>query len=565
MKDLATAAVEANSAQRGHRTAERPIQRFNGEAVNEASHDAALETRAEATPQTHQRTCAALVWFRRDLRLDDHAALGAALAQATAVYCAFVFDTDILAGLPRQDRRVSFIWQSLAQLRERLLALGGDLLVRQGSARDEIPRLALELKISRVYAAEDYEPQARERDRAVAESLGRQGGALRLVKDQVIFAGDEVLTQAGRPFRVYTPYRKAWLTLLSDAELASRLDPTRLTRLARPPAGTRFPELRELGFEAADLAAAGLVPGESGAEATLAAFLPRLDDYAALRDFPARASTSGLATHNRFGTISIRRLVRLAHERAGRASAWGHQPKTLTGADGEPQSPGSTESGPGRSHPGKHPSEGAQIWLSELIWREFFFQVLHHHPQVARGAFRPAFDRIAWPNDEALFAAWCRGRTGYPLVDAAMRELVASGSMHNRLRMVVAAFLCKDLLIDWRWGERFFALHLNDFDLAANNGNWQWAASTGCDAQPWFRIFNPLTQARKFDPRGEYVRAQLPELRRVPERFVHAPWTLPPLEQQACGCVIGRDYPAPVVDHAVQRQRALALYREAAG
>jgi deoxyribodipyrimidine photo-lyase len=231
---------------------------------------------------------------------------------------------------------------------------------------------------------------------------------------------------------------------------------------------------------------------------------------------------SFLSVHNRFGTVSIRALARAAWRAKG---------------------------------------EGAAAWLSELVWRDFYFQILWHHPHAAAGAFRRGYDAIDWPGADAHFDAWREARTGYPIVDAAMRQIAATGWMHNRLRMVVASFLVKDLLLDWRRGERYFADQLLDFDLSANNGGWQWAASTGCDAQPWFRIFNPVAQSERFDPQGRFIRRYLPELARVPDRYVHAPWTLPPLEQQACGCVVGRDYPAPIVDHAVQRGRALALFR----
>jgi deoxyribodipyrimidine photo-lyase len=410
------------------------------------------------------------------------------------------------------------------ELRENLRGQGGDLIVLHGRAREEVPRLAAALGVDEVVAAEDYEPAAVARDADVAERLRAAGIGFSAVKDTVVFAKGELLTQTGRPFTVFTPFKNAWLKLVSEAELAPRLSRDDLGRLAKPPMATRLPELRELGFEATDLAASGIRHGEQGAQETLEAFLGRIDRYHAQRDFPALDATSGLAIHNRFGTISIRRLARLARDRR---------------------------------------SAGADCWLAELIWRDFFFQVLHHHPQAAREAFRAEFARIEWPNDETLFAAWRAGRTGYPVIDAAMRQLNSTGNMHNRLRMVVASFLVKDLLVDWRRGEQYFAAQLNDFDLAANNGNWQWAASTGCDAQPYFRIFNPLAQSRKFDAQGEYIRRWLPELANVPVKFIHAPWTLGPVEQAARGCVIGRDYPAPVVDHAVQRERALALYKKA--
>ena len=467
----------------------------------------------------------ALVWFRRDLRIDDNAALGHALATAQHVHCVFVFDTEILDALAsRDDRRVTFIWDSVRELREALQGQGGDLIVLHGRAREEVPRLAAALGAGEVVAAEDYEPAATARDAAVVESLRAHGIGFTAVKDTVVFAKSELLTKSGRPFTGFTPYRNAWRKLVSEAELAPRLSRHHLKRLAPPPKDSRLPGLRQLGFERADLAAAGIRPGEQGARETLDDFLNRIDAYPQQRDYPALEATSGLAIHNRFGTVSIRRLARLALERR---------------------------------------TAGADSWLAELIWRDFFFQVLHHHPLAAQEAFRPAFAHIAWPNDAALFQAWREGRTGYPLVDAAMRQINATGNMHNRLRMVAASFLVKDLLVDWRRGEQYFADKLNDFDLAANNGNWQWAASTGCDAQPYFRIFNPLTQSKKFDADGTFIRRFVPELATVPVKFIHAPWAMPTGEQAACGCVIGRDYPAPVVDHAVQRERALALYRKA--
>jgi deoxyribodipyrimidine photo-lyase len=292
---------------------------------------------------------------------------------------------------------------------------------------------------------------------------------------------------------------------------------------ARPPAAETIPPLDALGFVRTNLKALGIEGGEVGAQRLLADFVKRMTEYNTARDFPAVKGVSYLSVHNRFGTVSIRELARTAHAQA-------------------PQ------------------NAGAATWLSELIWRDFYFQILFHHPHVAQSAFKREYDAIAWPNDAALFSAWCEARTGYPIIDAAMRQINQTGYMHNRLRMIVASFLTKDLLIDWRRGEKYFAQQLIDFDLSANNGGWQWAASTGCDAQPYFRIFNPVTQSARFDPQGKFIRRYLPELGAVPDKFIHAPWTLPATEQQACGVIIGRHYPAPIVDHATQRVAALALY-----
>ena len=465
----------------------------------------------------------ALFWYRRDLRVEDNAGLHFALRCARRAYCVFVFDREILEALPAPaDRRVEFIWDSVAELRGRLREAGGELLVLHDRARDAIPALARALGVDAVFANGDYEPAARDRDDAVRRALQAQGRRFHLAKDQAIFERDEVMTQAGRPFTVFTPYRNAWLRMLDEFYVRAWPVEAYLGRLARPTLAHAAPaSLEALGFRRTNLSEFPVGTGSSGARRLLADFAGRIDDYHRTRDFPAVKGVSYLGVHNRFGTVSVRELARLARERGG---------------------------------------EGAATWLSELCWRDFFFQVLWHHPRAARHAFRAEFDRIEWPGGETLFAAWREGRTGYPIVDAAMRQINATGFMHNRLRMIAASFLVKDLLVDWRRGERYFAEHLNDFDQAANNGNWQWAASTGCDAQPYFRIFNPVTQSQRFDPQGRFIRRYVPELERVPDVRIHAPWAMSMAEQRESGCRVGRDYPAPVVDHAAQRVKAMALY-----
>jgi deoxyribodipyrimidine photo-lyase len=469
---------------------------------------------------------AALVWFRRDLRDYDHAALYHALKAHPRVFCAFCFDTEILDPLPsRADRRVEFILRSVEELDRSLRGRGGGMIVVHGRARAEVPRLAARLGVAAAYANHDYEPRAIDRDAEVARALGAAGIEFRTFKDQVIFEKDEVLTAAGRPYTVFTPYRRAWQKKL-DAFFLRAYPVQRYARNLAPPPDERRPTLADLGFGATNLLQVPVPAGMSGAQQLLADFLERIRAYHERRDYPALKGPSYLSVHLRFGTVSIRELAGRAHAEGGR---------------------------------------GAETWLAELVWREFYFAVLHHFPHVVGHAFKRELEHVEFDNDEAKWRAWCEGRTGYPLVDAAMRQINRTGYMHNRLRMVAASFLVKDLHVDWRRGERYFADHLNDFDLAANNGGWQWAASTGCDAQPYFRIFNPVTQSEKFDPRGEFIRRYVPELARVPDRHIHSPWTMRPVDQEAAGCVIGRDYPAPVVDHDAARRITLERYRRAAG
>ena len=469
---------------------------------------------------------AGLVWFRRDLRLADHAALAAALKTCRRVHCVFVYDRAILdeligAGLTA-DRRVEFIHAAVGAVDDALRAQGGGLMITNGRAVDSIADLARRLNVDAVFANADYEPYATTRDTEVAQRLAGQGRRLSLFKDHVIFEKAEVMTGGGTPFSVYTPYRNAWLKRLSTED--SRTHSAGFESLA-PPAGPPLrPTLAQLGFKPTNLTDLRLPLGEDGAKQLLDAFLERMDDYRAARDLPALRGPSYLSVHLRFGTVSVRELVRRARLRT---------------------------------------SDGAATWLSELVWREFYQMILWHHPHVVDHAFRPEYDRIAWETGaraEEHFRAWCQGRTGYPIVDAGMRQLNQTGYMHNRLRMISASFLTKDLGIDWRWGERYFAQRLNDYDLAANNGGWQWAASTGCDAQPYFRIFNPVTQSRKFDPHGHFIRRYIPEIAHLDDEAIHAPWLASSGQQRAAGIAVGPDYPAPLVDHAVARKGALQRY-----
>jgi deoxyribodipyrimidine photo-lyase len=473
-----------------------------------------------------------LVWFRRDLRDTDHTALCAALRRGRRVYCAFVFDREILDALDQPaDRRVEFIRESLVELDVALRARGGALLVRHGWAVKEIPALASELGVAAVFANRDYEPQAKQRDATVMAALNENGIAFESFKDQAVLDGDEVLTQAGRPYSVFTPYKNAWLKRLTEDDWQPHTAGAGILAAASgTDAGANgVPSLADIGLAVTDLRTLGIVPGMSGGRRLLVDFLGRMARYRQQRDFPAVKGVSYLSVHLRFGTVSIRELVSSA---------------LAAGA--------LRENG-----------EGAATWLSELVWRDFYFMILDRFPHVAKRAFKPPYDAIAWergPVADEAFAAWSAGRTGYPLVDAAMRQLNRTGYMHNRLRMLVASFLTKDLGIDWRLGEAYFARQLNDFDLAANNGGWQWAASSGCDAQPYFRIFNPVTQSERFDAAGRFIRRYLPELAAVPDKFIHAPWRMSLAEQAACGVFIGRQTPAPVVDHEEARRRTLQRY-----
>ncbi len=474
-----------------------------------------------------------LMWFRRDLRIDDNAALLLALKSCRKVHCAFVFDREILDLLPRADRRVEFIRESLVELDAELRTVSakpaGGLIVRHGNAGDEIVALARELGAQSVFAAHDYEPQAIERDRKVLGALAAAGIALHTAKDHVVFEARELLTRNGAPYTVFTPYKNTWLARLDAARLHDHDCAPYADALAPRPERmcAAVPTLAQIGFESTNLGTLRIPTGSSGARALFAEFFERMDEYHATRDFPAVRGPSYLGVHLRFGTVSVRKLA---------ATAWA---RSIQG------------------------SAGAAVWLSELVWRDFYFQILASFPHVAARSFKPAYDAIQWEHGKHArnqFMAWCEGRTGYPLVDAAMAQINQTGYMHNRLRMVAASFLVKDLGLDWRWGEKYFAQQLNDFDLSANNGGWQWVASSGCDAQPYFRIFNPLSQSENFDPQGKFIRRYLPQLARLPAPAIHAPWRCTALERQGAGVKLGENYPAPIVDHNDARALTLARY-----
>lgn len=475
-------------------------------------------------------------WFRRDLRLADNTALDAAARDAGgAVLPVFILDERILGGRFASAPRAAFLLDSLRALDASLRARGSRLVVRRGDPLRELLVLARECGARGVYWNRDYSPYAMRRDSAAKAALRAAGLEARSFKDAVVFELLEVATQDGRPYTVYTPYSRRWRETL--ARHGPRLAPApALAPLESWPASLPLPTLAELGL---DLGATRLPPGgEAAAQARLSTFvdLGRADGlagYAGRRDLLAEDGTSRLSPYLRLGALSVRAALEAA---------------LAAETDGGPAA-----------------RVSAGRWVGELIWRDFYAQILANFPHVARGAFRPVYDALPWENDDRLFAAWREGRTGYPVVDAAMRQLRQEGWMHNRARMIVASFLAKDLLIDWRRGERFFMQWLVDGDPAANNGGWQWAAGTGTDAQPYFRIFNPASQGQKFDPEGAYVRRYLPELANVPGKYIHTPHLMAPAEQIRADVQVGRDYPRPIVDHRARRALALALYGSVRG
>lgn len=425
-----------------------------------------------------------LFWFRRDLRLDDNAGLYYALKKDLPVLPIFIFDENILNKLEdKKDARVEFIHQAILNLNERLKGLGSSIKVFRSSPDKVFKNLIKTYDIEHVYTNHDYEPYANERDNIIKQLLEQNNIGFGTFKDQCIFEKDEVIKDDGKPYTVFTPYSRKWKLRLTDFHVKPYPNEKYFSNFIKTKSFD-IPTLKDLGFEKSGLEFPSTTISKS-----------IVTNYKEQRDFPAIKGTSKLSVHLRFGTVSIRALAK--------------QALLLN-----------------------------ETWLNELIWRDFYMMILYHFPHAAKNSFKPQYDRIEWRNNESEFKAWCEGKTGFPIVDAGMRELNATGFMHNRVRMIVASFLVKDLLIDWRWGESYFAKKLLDFDLSANNGGWQWAAGSGCDAAPYFRVFNPTEQTKKFDPKYEYIKKWVPEFNT-------------PL------------YPKPIVDHSVARARVLSVYKEA--
>jgi deoxyribodipyrimidine photo-lyase len=443
------------------------------------------------TQETLQPT--AIHWMRRDLRLEDNRALQAALKSGLPVICAFIFDREILDRLNnRADRRVDFIHRELQRISKELKEHGGSLLVSYGCVDEVWGEWQSQLadsgyRIAQVHIGRDYEPEAQKRDQRMLDWFSKEGIMFRSVKENVLLEKSEVVKKDGLPYTVFTPYSNQWKSVIQADDFAKSPSLENLDALIEGWVAPKIPSLEDMGFEAAADFDECIPPRNVSSDV--------LQKYGMQRDFPAIDGTSRLSLHLRFGTVSIRAAYR----------------------------------------------QGIQVsekWINELIWRDFYQCVMFHFPHSEKSAFRPAYDRIPWSNNEDHFHAWCEGKTGYPLVDAGMRELMATGFMHNRVRMVVASFLCKHLLLDWRWGERHFAAHLLDFDLASNVGGWQWAAGSGCDAAPYFRVFNPTAQQAKFDGQAQYIRKWVPEFGTS-------------------------TYPNPIVDHPTARILAIETYKAA--
>lgn len=460
----------------------------------------------------------AIWWIRRDLRLSDNQALSAAMDHSQVVLPVFILDPQLLASSYNSEKRQAFLFAGLRALDKDLRSKGSALILRQGEPRQVLSDLIRETNASGIFAEADYSPYARRRDEGIKQEL-----PLTLTGGITVHPPETLHKDDGTPYTVFTPFSRMWYNRPFPGKPLA--PPARLSQVP-PIASMSIPSPSEYDDQ-------GLFPaGEAAAQQRLDVF----SDYAISRYNEDRNrmdldGTSGLSPYLRFGMLSARQAVwaaRHAEAQAQNAAA----------------------------------RRGAETWLNELIWREFYIAILYHFPFVREKAFRPALREIPWRNDPDDFQAWAAGRTGYPVVDAAMRQLHTTGWMHNRARMIVASFLTKDLLVDWRWGERYFMQQLIDGDPASNNGGWQWTAGTGTDAAPYFRVFNPVLQGIKFDPHGAYVRRWVPELAAVPDEYIHTPWKMPTELQRSSGLTTGREYPAPIVDHGESRQRVLAAYRQ---
>ncbi len=478
----------------------------------------------------------AIVWLRRDLRTSDNAALHHACLAATHVVPLFILDETILRRPDTGAARVAFLLDALRVLDANLQARGGRLVVREGKTPDALIQAVKEFGAEAVFHHREYEPFGAARDAQVKAALDANGTVLEVFKDVALFEAGEIVSHGGQPYTVFSPYKRIWFDKPADAPLPA---PQHIS-VPSNAHGSPIPKADILKFHTQQTFACG---GETMAQELLQEFLQnKVSDYGAHRDQLAEDSTSRLSRHLHLGTLGMR---------------------TMTDAVRRVSQKGAAKPSPSKEARAEHQTSGggAVSFLNEMAWHDFYLQILAEFPHVAGSAFRPQFDALEWENDETLFGAWKQGRTGYPIVDAAMRQMNSEAWMHNRGRMIVASFLTKDLLIDWRWGEQYFMQQLVDGDQAANNGGWQWAAGTGTDAQPFFRIFNPTLQGEKFDPDGAYVRRWVPELAKLPAGMIHTPWKLSPSERAHLGCA---DYPAPVVDHAAQRAKALAMYQKAA-
>lgn len=451
-----------------------------------------------------------LCWIRRDLRLHDHAALAAATKTGETTLV-FIFDQHILDRLKnKSDKRLTFIYQSLSEIESELQKHGSSLIIRFGKPEEEIPKLTKELGVSKVFCNRDYEPYAKKRDSQVEKFLKAEGIQFEQFKDAVMFEKHEVLKSDGSIYKVFTPYKNKWLEVFDHQNKNLPEFETNFKNIRKFKNSENILEKNwysEIGFKET---IPPLTGGTSHALNLLKKFKDHLNEYKEARDFPAVPGTSNLSVYIRHGNLSVRDMLRLG----------------ITSR-----------------------SEGAKTWVSEIIWRDFYHMILDTHPYIEKESFKREYDQIKWLGKEEDFKAWCEGRTGFPIVDAAMRCLNETGMMHNRPRMIVASFLCKILLVDWRKGEKYFAEKLLDFDLAANNGGWQWSSSSGCDAQPYFRIFNPYSQSEKFDPEGKFIRQWVPELSHLSNKEIHRPDAL-----------LAPGYPMPIVSYEKNRVKCLEMY-----